>query len=201
MCHEVTPKTGVCYVPMNGSIVGLKTMECSYVIRKEKTIWRAWLCKHYYAVDKNGMFHARPKKQEVLFQVPLEAAGTITKSLDIIAGMHLHPFSSEAKSGRLENTAIWIRHTRSLVSMTFNVAPVLFSIEDVLFFDGKNVSVKSFRLPGREEAYDLGKRIYGTEALIEVPFDEANTLPKDCLLEQLWSRHGFPFFHDGKFYL
>jgi|GEM_PF-6246179 len=138
MCH-VIQKENSCFLKFKNFLVGLK--EISY---ERDRLFPAYIKGNYKITKLNGLYclSARAKKQDLNLKFRIknhleDESDYIFKTIKIKAGIHISSFSKSMYEDifSLDQTAR---------------IPVLFSLKDLIFWDGDVVSVKRFFLPNEE---------------------------------------------------
>ncbi len=196
MCHEIVGRErNVQYLPFGYELVGTKSMLF------DNGIWKSNDWDYTYSVKDNGWFHSSPKEQDLTFRIPLVVGTTEVKST-CMAGMHVASFN---QCNRLEalHSNIMVRSIDSLL-IDIDRAPVLFMKDDIVFFDGEDVSVKAFRLPTEYEVREIANIAFHAslgEETFSCRMEDCTEVLSDKMYNHFCYLYGFPYYEDGKFFL
>ena len=190
MCHEILGREGF-FIRMDDMLVGSKTMLfCDGV-------WKGSTRNHIYSISPEGWFHDEAKQQDLTFWVPVDDDFVIVEST-CIGGMHVSPFSKcnapkDLRQGILKSTG-------SILIM-LDYIPILFGEDDIVFYDGRDISVKAFRFPNKVEAEKLAERIPPRRYLASYRIEDPKEIPFIEGYLSITLRFAIPYYEDGKFYL
>lgn len=127
-------KTGQCY--------GFKSLYVDYDSNQQLAIKSPYFFTDYCFGIKDGEIYVedRERVQEVLLGIPLFYDGLYYYETfierDIQGGMHLHPILSKVYGDK-----------RLALTLFDDIYVVCFRLNDIVFFDGRDVSVKYFTIP------------------------------------------------------
>ncbi len=208
MIHEINPANPeLFFLSVNDDmLIGTKFMKW----RKSKcgedwleTLWG----RDYPIYNKKEWFWTEPSQQSVLLNIPCRGKySKRSRQIAVIDGLRVHPalLSVDGSAPALTDACIEVCETEDYTEFQFRQVPVLFYVNDILFFNGEDVSVEAFRLPDKEEAYAIWKDDYGIwgddygieqRSPLEIPFEElASKVSRG-------SFGGFPYFDKGDYFL
>lgn len=143
MCHSIRQEKNSFFLlsPAKGSVryIGMKEFFLDLEPEGEiKLLPRFMMSQEYKVLSSVSLKDCNNEKQPLCISISVvDSRGCIyntSKQLKCRAGIHISPFYKE------DSLAIPSSHSSLIQSSVINI-PVLFSMEDVLFFDGRNVSV------------------------------------------------------------
>lgn len=193
MCHEISGKKDSEYSEIGKALIGSKT------IMYEDGQWISVHRDYVYLLEEDW-FKDNPKTQGLTFLVPMITGKVKEVKSDCLAGMHISPFTMCGMLNRLYRGTQIAKNGGNSLSIIFCEAPVLFRLEDILFYDGKDVSVKAFRLPDEAESKTISDKIFPGKQTEAIPFDNLEDILMDHILRRI-DTCGFPYFVDGNLYI
>lgn len=204
MIHEINPANPeLFFVSVNDDmLIGTKFMKW----RKSKCgeDWLESLWEHDHPIyNKKEWFWAELSQQSILLNIPCRGKySKQSREISIIDGLRVHPalLSVDGSAPALTDAYIEVCETEDYIEFQFRQVPVLFYVNDILFFNGEDVSVEAFRLPDKEEVYAIWRDDYGIwqrskGTPLEIPFEELASKVSHG------SFKGIPYFDKGEYFL
>ncbi|MEO0132637.1 MAG: hypothetical protein ABIK73_06905 [candidate division WOR-3 bacterium] len=152
MCHNVNGLNTINYYYLYDEKVeyfyGLKRMRVDDVPSRNGTLWAEFMAHKYDCEFGADAIVVRdvPKTQPIEFAISVSSLtqrlhSTYVCKREVKAGMHIHPFFYYNKeTGRF---ILYCEPDEAYI--------VIFRSEDILFYDGKDISVASFIIPSDKE--------------------------------------------------
>ena len=197
MCHEIIGRgKNVSYIVINDLLVGAKS------IMYRDGEWESGQNDYTYYVLGGGWFCEKPRLQDIVFDIPL-VGGTMEVKSTCMAGMHIAPFTRCGKLNTYSkgNVVARIIMPSSTILVGMNDAPVLFFPEDIVLFDGEDISVKAFRFPTKSEAEKIAEMIFEGSDVTSYPMGDISTVLPESTCDNIQYRYGFPYRQNEEFFI
>lgn len=196
MCHEIVGSGETSYYPLGERLIGAKG------VRLVDGVWFPEVRETQYRETSTGVFYDEGNEQDIVYQIPVTGGGPRASTSSVRGGMHISPFSRRRDGHSLLSCGIRLLN-RDPVTVLFTGVPAVFHPNDVIFFDGKDVSVRCFRFLYYEEAKKFSKVLFGDKYVAIIPIEyitrvfaskEGDDISLSCSC-------GFPFVYRDRTYV
>lgn len=153
MCHTIAQKDGSVYLVSDVKgityFIGVKQFYAN-----KDGLQPHFRISQLYTVNKSGTFIAGLSLQNIDMQISfLHDLGDVhwtTVARSVSAGMHIYPFVVDVAEGEVCNKSLdeTVEFCARMIrgKLTACTIPVMFTEEEIVFFDGSEVSVSAFRI-------------------------------------------------------
>ena len=150
MCHEIRQRAGTVFLDGQDCLYGVK----AFLFHRTRGVLKGLYTKHVYDLEeREGRIYipTNSTKQELTLALSKAYGENVTTVLKkhreaVVAGYHISPLCCS----RTRRSVVHIKASTYFCPVSVRII-VGFLEEDILFFDGRDVSVEKFFLPHPEE--------------------------------------------------